>query len=122
MTSTERERLKELEGKSFAVVLKGSDLRIVALAEAGAIQLQSSQARADVELIAGLTDLIKLSRSSGLAELRSVGASLNGEINVAEGFADLLHHAIPEPEAYLADWIGDMPAHAVGQSSRSGSR
>ena len=113
------ERLRELEGKSFAVVIKGSDVRIVAWAQAGEIQLASSEARADVELTAGIADLIRLSRSSGLGDLRSVGASLNGEIHVAEGFADLMQHAVPEPEAWLADWIGDIPAHAIGQSTRA---
>jgi ubiquinone biosynthesis protein UbiJ len=25
---------------------------------------------------------------------------------------------MPEPEAVLADWVGDMPAHAVGEAVR----
>lgn len=114
-----RERLVELDGKRFAVIVKGSDLRIVAESAGGELLISSSgEASCDVELTAGAFDLLKLARSASLSDLRSVGASLNGDLNVAEGFADLLRLAMPEPEALLADWIGDMPAHAVGQAAR----
>jgi len=114
-----RQRLLELDGKRFAVVVRGSDLRIVAESAGGELLISSSgDARCDVELSAGALDLVKLARSASLSDLKSVGASLNGDLNVAEGFADLFRLATPEPEAMLADWIGDMPAHAVGQAAR----
>jgi ubiquinone biosynthesis protein UbiJ len=114
-----RRRLAELDGKRFAVVVKGSDIRIVAEASAGELSLSSStDAACDVELSAGAFDLLKLARSSGLSDLKNVGASLNGDLNIAESFAELIRLAMPEPEALLADWIGDMPAHAVGQVAR----
>jgi len=119
VSTAAKQRLQELDGKRFAVVIKGSDLRFVAESANGELRLSSAlEADCDVELSAGAFDLLKLARSSGLAELRNVGASLNGDLRVAEGFADLMRLAMPEPEALLADWIGDMPAHAVGQAAR----
>jgi len=113
-----RERLADLDGKRFAVVVKDSDFRIVAESSGSELLISSSQdADCDVELTAGTLDLLKLARSANLSDLRRVGASLNGDLNVAEGFADLMRLAMPEPEALLADWIGDMPAHAVSQAA-----
>lgn len=113
------ERLVELEGKRFAVVIKGSDLRFVATAgRDGLLIAMSVDAPCDVELSAGVFDLLRLARSASLADLKSVDATLNGDVRVAEAFADLMRLAVPEPEAVLADWIGDMSAHAVGQAAR----
>jgi ubiquinone biosynthesis protein UbiJ len=80
---------------------------------------RSSDEACDVELSAGAFDLLKLARSASLSELKHSGATLNGDIHVAEAFAELLRLAMPEPEALLADWVGDMPAHAAGEATRA---
>lgn len=114
-----RERLLELEGKRFAVVIKDSGLRVVVESAGGELHLvQSPDGECDVELSAGAFDLLKLARTASLSELKDSGATLNGDLHVAEAFAELLRLAMPEPEAVLADWVGDMPAHAVGQAVR----
>lgn len=115
-----REQLRELSGKRFAVTVRGSDLRVVVEAVGDELCLsRSSDAACDVELSGGALDLLKLARSASLSELKSAGATLNGDIHVAEGFAELFRLAMPEPEGMLADWIGDMPAHAVGETART---
>jgi len=115
-----RERLRELDGKRFAVRVRGSDLRIVAEAAGDELRLtRSAELSCDVELTGGALDLLRLARSASLSELKSAGATLNGDIRVAEGFAELFRLAMPEVEALLADWIGDMPAHAVGETARA---
>ncbi len=115
-----RERLRELEGKRFAVSIRGSDFRVVAESAGDELRLSRSADEAcDVELSGGALDLLKLARSANLSELRSAGATLNGDIHVAEGFAELFRLALPEGEALLADWIGDMPAHALGETARA---
>ncbi|MDX1563042.1 MAG: sterol-binding protein, partial [Gammaproteobacteria bacterium] len=53
-----------------------------------------------------------------LSDLKGRDAKLNGDLSTAEALADLLRLAIPDAESALADWIGDMPAHAVGEVSR----
>jgi ubiquinone biosynthesis protein UbiJ len=115
-----RERLAELDGKRFCVIVKGSDLRIVVESSGGELRLSRSlDSACDVELTAGATDLMKLARQASLSELKNSGATLNGDLHLAESFAELLRLAMPEPEAVLADWVGDMPAHAVGQVVRN---
>ena len=113
-----RERLAGLEGKRFAVAVKGTSLRIVLESAGGALKLSRSAVDCDVELTASAFDLLKLTRSASLSDLRSVDASLNGNVDIAEGFADLMRLAIPEFEDVIADWIGDVPAHAVGEAGR----
>jgi len=114
-----RERLSALEGKRFAVVVKGSDLRIIAESAQGELVLsRSGDGACDVELSAGAFDLMRLARSASLSDLKSAGATLNGDLTTAEAFADLMRLAMPEPEALLADFVGDVPAHAVGEAAR----
>ena len=114
-----RERLAVLQGKRFAVMIRDTDLRIVMQAGADFVTLSASDdGDADVELTGGAFDLLRLARSAGLSDLRNVGATLNGDLKLAEAFADFLRLAMPEPEGLLADWIGDMPAHALGQAAR----
>jgi ubiquinone biosynthesis protein UbiJ len=114
-----RERMQSLDGKCFAVAISGTDLRVVAEAKDGEMWLSfGADGDADVELNASAIDLFKLARSATLTDLKDSGAKLNGDLHVAESFADLLRLAMPEPEAALADWIGDMPAHALGRISR----
>lgn len=112
-----REQLATLDGKRFAVEITGTDLRVIAEARSGQVHL-SWVGDADVELNASAIDLMKLARSATLTDLKGSGARLTGDLHVAEGFAELLRLMLPGPEAALADWIGDMPAHAVGQVSR----
>jgi ubiquinone biosynthesis protein UbiJ len=114
-----RERIGDLNGKRFAVTIKGSDLSVVAEAADGELRLSHGKnGDCDVELSAGAFDLLRLARNASLTELKDAGATLSGDIHVAEAFAELMRLAVPEPEAVLADWIGDMPAHAVGEAAR----
>jgi ubiquinone biosynthesis protein UbiJ len=112
-----RDQLAAIEGKRFAVTITGTDMRVVAEARGGEMRL-SYVGDADVELDASLIDLARLARSATLTDLKGSGAHLTGDLHVAEAFAQLLRLAMPGPEAALADWIGDMPAHAVGKVSR----
>lgn len=118
-----RERLEDLEGKRFAVTVRGSDMRVVAESAEGELRLShgseaGGEEGCDVELSAGALDLLKLARNSSLTELKEAGASLSGDIRTAEAFAELMRLAMPEPEGLLADWVGDIPAHTVGEVAR----
>jgi len=114
-----QDRIGPLAGKRFAVTLKGSNLRIIVEAVDGELRLsRSAETASDVELCAGAYDLMKLARSASLTELKTTGATLSGDLHIAEGFAELLRLAMPDAEGLLAGWIGDMPAHAAGQAAR----
>lgn len=114
-----RDRLAELAGRRFAVTIKGSSFRVVIEALDDSLRLtRSADPECDVELTAGALDLMKLAKSSSLSELKNSGASLNGNLHTAEAFSELLRLAVPEPEALLADWVGDMPARGIAQTAR----
>lgn len=114
-----RERLRALDGRCFAVAVKGGDLRIVIESSGDELLLeQSSDRSCDAELCAGVFDLVRLARSASLSDLNSAGATLKGDMNIAEAFAELMRLAMPEPEAMLAERLGDVPAHALGDATR----
>jgi ubiquinone biosynthesis accessory factor UbiJ len=115
-----RERLGELEGKRFAVTVRGSDLSVVVESGGGKLRLShAAEGACDVELEGGAIDLMRLARSASLSDLKGTSAKLSGDLHVAEAFAALLRLAIPEPEAVLADFVGDVPAHAFGEAARA---
>jgi len=73
---------------------------------------------ATATLTASPFDLLRLARASDLATLRGTGAEITGSPEVAERFAKLLRLARPDLEEHAARWIGDVPAHALGEAAR----
>jgi ubiquinone biosynthesis protein UbiJ len=73
---------------------------------------------ATATLSASLFDLLRLARASDLSTLRGTGAEITGSPEVAERFAKLLRLARPDLEEYASRWIGDVPAHALGEAAR----
>ena len=69
-------------------------------------------------LSASVFDLLRLARASDLATLRGTDAEITGSPEVAERFAKLLKLARPDLEEHAARWIGDVPAHALGEAAR----
>lgn len=115
-----RERLAALAGKRFVLRIRDTDLNVLVESRDGDLRLgPATDAGADVELTAGIFDLMRLARSSGLSALKSTEATLNGDLRLAESFAELFRLAVSEPEDLLAGWIGDMPAHALGETARA---
>jgi ubiquinone biosynthesis protein UbiJ len=132
--------LAELDGESFAIDVRGLGVRCVlraagervavepALAAptrgagagnaAGAPASGASPSGASATLSASPFDLLRLARASDLATLRGTGAEITGSPEVAERFAKLLKLARPDLEEHAARWIGDVPAHALGEAVR----
>jgi ubiquinone biosynthesis protein UbiJ len=73
---------------------------------------------ASATLSATPIDLLRLARSSDLSTLRGTGAEISGSPEVAERFAKLLKLARPDLEEHAARWLGDVPAHALGEAAR----
>jgi ubiquinone biosynthesis protein UbiJ len=69
-------------------------------------------------LSASPIDLLRLGRSADLSTLRGTGAEISGSPEVAERFAKLLKLARPDLEEHAARWLGDVPAHALGEAAR----
>jgi ubiquinone biosynthesis protein UbiJ len=79
----------------------------------------SAQATAvSATLSATPIDLLRLARSADISTLRGTGAEIFGSPEIAERFAQLLKLARPDLEEHAARWLGDVPAHALGQAAR----
>jgi ubiquinone biosynthesis protein UbiJ len=136
--------LAELDGESFAIDLRGLGVRCVLRAAGERVAVEPSLAppptsatfgagaghgaaasasgatasAATATLSASPFDLLRLARASDLATLRGTGAQITGSPEVAERFAKLLKLARPDLEEHAARWIGDVPAHALGEVAR----
>src|SRR6478672_6240924 len=64
-------------------------------------------------------DLLRLARAADLSTLRGTQAEIKGSPEVAERFAKLLKLARPDLEEYASRWLGDVPAHALGEAARA---
>jgi ubiquinone biosynthesis protein UbiJ len=129
-----RDLVADLEGESFAIEVRGLGARCVLRATGGRVIVDSARtpdsARRSAEdstrpsvasatLSATPIDLLRLARSADLSTLRGTGAEIFGSPEVAERFAKLLKLARPDLEEHAARWLGDVPAHALGDAARA---
>ncbi len=113
-----RELLARLRGTSFAVHVEGLGLTAVLHADDERLRLDSDAANASATLRATPLDLLRLLRADGASGVKRTRADLSGALAVAERFAKLLKLARPDLEEEVAKWIGDVPAHALGEAAR----
>lgn len=114
------QRLEQLEGRSFEVAVEGLSLNCVLGVRRGRISVSRDATTPPDASVAGTPlDLLGLLASRAPASrLHGAGARLTGKIHVAEGFAEMLRLALPDPEEELASWIGDIAAHELGRAAR----
>jgi len=113
-----RELLARLAGTSFAVHVEGVGATVVLHADGERLRVDGEAADATVTLRATPLDLLKLVNAEGVSGVKRTHADLKGDLQVAERYAQLLKLARPDLEGELAKWIGDVPAHALGEVTR----
>jgi ubiquinone biosynthesis protein UbiJ len=113
-----RDRLATLIGTSFAVQVEGLALTAVLHADAGRLRLDRDATGATATLRASPLDLLRLVRAGGVSDDKRTHASLSGDLEVAERYSQLLKVARPDLEEEVAKWVGDIPAHALGEGVR----
>ncbi len=113
-----RDLLASLQGRTFTVLVRGTNLRCTLRAEQDRLVLDAEASAGTATLRAAPLDLLKLMGATGLAGLKGTHADLTGDLSVAERYADLLKLTRPDLEEDLAGWIGDIPAHALGQAAQ----
>ena len=113
-----RERLAALTGTSFAVHVEGLALIAVLHADGERLRLDRDATDATATLRASPLDLLKLVRADGVSGVKRTQASLSGDLEVAERYSQLLKLARPDLEEEIAKWVGDIPAHALGEGVR----
>jgi ubiquinone biosynthesis protein UbiJ len=110
--------LERLNGMSFAVHVEGLGVTAVLHADGERLRVDSDATNATVRLRAAPFDLAKLFAADGVAGVKRTRAAFEGDLQVAERFAELLRLARPDLEDEAARWIGSMPAHALGEAVR----
>jgi ubiquinone biosynthesis protein UbiJ len=113
-----RELLARLRGSSFAVHVEGLGLTAVLHADDERLRLDSDATNASATLRATPLDLLRLLNTDGISGVKRTRADLSGDLEVAERFARLLKLARPDFEEEVAKWVGDVPAHALGEAVR----
>lgn len=110
--------LERLRGTSFSVEVEGLGLTVVLHAEEGRLSVSGDGAGATATLRAAPIDLLRLVGADGIAGVKRTHAELSGDLQVAERFSQLLKLARPDLEEQLSRFIGDVPAHALGELAR----
>lgn len=114
-----RELLARLNGTSFAVRVEGLGLTAVLHADGERLRVDSDAEGATATLRAAPLDLARLLGSDGgVSGVKRTRAELSGDLEVAERYAKLLKLARPDLEEELSKWLGDVPAHALGEAAR----
>jgi len=113
-----RELLARLQGTSFAVHVEGLGVTGVLHADGERLRLDSDATDATATLSATPFDLIRLLRADGVSGVKRTRAALSGDLDVAERYARMLKLARPDLEEEVAKWVGDVPAHALGEVVR----
>ena len=113
-----RELLARLQGTSFAVHVEGLGLTGVLHADDERLRLDSDATAATATLSATPFDLVRLLRADGVSGVKRTRATLSGDLDVAERYARMLKLARPDLEEEVSKWVGDVPAHALGEVVR----
>lgn len=112
-------RASALEGRSMTVEIAGLDVALRAAVANGVVELTLGPSEpADVKLTATPLELARLARAASSDELKRTRTRLEGDVHVAEGFAELARLARPDLEDELARWIGDIAAHETAELGR----
>jgi ubiquinone biosynthesis protein UbiJ len=113
-----RELLARLSGTSFAVHVEGLGLTAVLHADGERLRVDSDATAATAALRATPLDLLRLMDADGVGGIKRTRAEISGDLQVAERYAQLLKLARPDLEGEAAKWLGDVPAHALGEAVR----
>jgi ubiquinone biosynthesis protein UbiJ len=113
-----RARLARLAGTSFAVHVEGLALTAVLHSDGESLRVDTDATAATATLRATPLDLVKLTGAQSASAVKRTQASLTGDLQVAERYAELLKLARPDLEGEAAKWLGDVPAHALGTALR----
>lgn len=114
-----RELLARLAGTSFAVHVEGLGVTAVLRSDGERLWLDHAADGATATLRAAPLDLLRLAGAGGgIGRVKRTRAEISGDPEVAERYAKLLKLARPDLEEEVAKWLGDVPAHALGEAAR----
>lgn len=111
-----------LEGRSLALVISGTPLRLTLLVRDGLVDIEPGTPPTPDTLIEGPPlSLLGLLGSDPQAPLRAGQVRLSGSTEVADRYRELLAAAAPDLEEELSRLLGDPAAHQAGRLARGGA-
>ncbi len=107
-------RLLRLQGKQFAVQLRGMQLRLVLTAQQNGIWLNSHDEVVDCSIETDISALQQLSDPSQLTRLiREDKLRIDGDLQTLQQFSQFFQQLQPDWQERLSAYIGDAAAHRV---------
>ncbi len=111
-------RLTPLEGRLIAMEFEGLGLALYLRTRSGAMEVSDSAgAEPDLRIRGTPLALARLGRDPTGSAGRS-GVRLDGDMDLARDFSDLLRRTDIDWEEVLAGAVGDAPAHQLGNAVR----
>lgn len=112
--------LRQLEGRSLAIVLDGAPFALYLTAMPGRLAVDAELDEvADARVEGSLVAMARLAVSGGGSHaLRDGGVRFGGDAEIAERFWKLLEAAKPDWEDELSRLTGDVAAHHIGETLR----
>ena len=113
-------RLKALEGKVVTLELLGMGLNLQLIFQAGKVTLRASEFEDACTHIKGtpITLLRMVLTQGDRKHFFADDVTIEGDLEVGQDVIDLFDHIEIDWEEYLSRWMGDMPAHQVGNVVR----
>ncbi|QGX40107.1 ubiquinone biosynthesis accessory factor UbiJ [Permianibacter aggregans] len=108
-------KLKALEGKPLAVELTGLQWRLLLSVDAGCLRF-ASEGQAAVTLSGRLVDFAQVASQGG--DMAAGTLQVTGDVGAAQRWQRFFTELQPDFDEQLAQWIGDLPAHQLGQLFR----
>lgn len=113
----------ELEGRSLALSISGTPLRLTLVVRDGLVDLEPGTPDTPDTLLEGPPlSLLALLGGDPQAPLRAGQVRLSGSTEVADRYRELLAAAAPDLEEELSRLVGDPAAHQAGRLARGGAR
>lgn len=108
---------RKLEGKRLCITLTGTPLQLTLHSLGDRVSIVASgDAAADAKLRGTPLSLIRLMQDR--TALTSQSVHIEGDAEVVQTFAELLHAARPDLEEELSRLVGDVAAHQIGEATR----
>lgn len=113
----------DLEGRSLALAISGTPLRLTLVVRNGLVDLEPGTPDTPDTLLEGPPlSLLALLGGDPQAPLRAGQVRLSGSTEVADRYRELLAAAAPDLEEELSRLVGDPAAHQAGRLARGGAR
>lgn len=107
-------RLHRLQGKQFAVQLRGIPFRLVLTAQQNGIWLNTHDETVDCSIDTEISALQQLSDPSQLTRLiREDKLRIDGDLQTLQQFSQFFQQLQPDWQEHLSAYIGDAAAHRV---------